>query len=275
MTDLREEACQPVFLDAAGRRLFALISACDTPRPPSGVLICPAFAEEMNRTRRTVRLLIGELRKVSIPGIALDLFGTGDSDGQFAEATWDTWLEDLEHGADRLMHSGCTRIVLVAVRAGSLLATDLIRRRHYPYSALVLWQPVLRGSDVLIEQLRARVAAAAMAGRTESVAALRKEFAAGRTVEACGYELNPTLATALETRELVPTEVHFPPVVWIEIGDQALRASVPGILARIDANGSPTKLLRQHDPCFWRTTETTIGRGTVARTVEVLSRKLS
>ena len=58
------------------------------------LLICP-FAEEMNKSRHIYSLLARQLCLSGIACYLLDYRGTGDSSGDFGEATIDKWLEDL------------------------------------------------------------------------------------------------------------------------------------------------------------------------------------
>ena len=60
------------------------------------VVLFPAFGEEMNKCRRMVRLMSARLQAAGWHVWAPDLYGTGDSDGEFADAQWDVWMSDME-----------------------------------------------------------------------------------------------------------------------------------------------------------------------------------
>lgn len=264
----------PLFLDAKGRRIFAVTGEPGPAAGSHGILICPAFAEEMNRARRTVSLLRREAALRGLWTICPDLHGTGDSAGEFADARWDHWLEDLETAAAWLHGRGCTRISLVGVRAGALLAWDLLRRNRAGYEALVLWQPMLAGKSVVTDMLRTRIAAAVGQGTRETVAALRRQLDAGQAVEAAGYMMAPELVSALDdaridTDEWVPAAIN-----WLEIvadDDSATRQPVLNMVSRLQAAGARVDLHRQKDPPFWSTVETTVGQGTARATARLLA----
>ena len=77
------------FIETEHGRLFCLLR---TPAPAPGqkvVLVIPPFAEEMNKSRRMFTLLADALGQQDIALCVFDLFGTGDSSGDFADATLD------------------------------------------------------------------------------------------------------------------------------------------------------------------------------------------
>src|SRR5690242_13967142 len=72
----------PLYLRSGQRRVFAIYHAPhrEAPRHLSFVYV-PPFAEEMNLARRMAALQARALAAVGIGVLLLDLFGTGDSDG--------------------------------------------------------------------------------------------------------------------------------------------------------------------------------------------------
>ncbi|MGH8264262.1 MAG: hydrolase 2, exosortase A system-associated, partial [Steroidobacteraceae bacterium] len=86
------------------------------------VLVVPPFADEMNKSRhllaQAARGLADEGWHVVLP----DLYGTGDSDGEFADASWSRWKRDLGEIIDSVRGEGLEVGALVGVRTGALLA---------------------------------------------------------------------------------------------------------------------------------------------------------
>jgi exosortase A-associated hydrolase 2 len=208
---------EPFFMDGASGRLFALEVAPARPREVElALLVCPPFAEELNRVRRAVQLAARRLARRGVSVLLLDLYGTGDSEGEFVEARWDRWRADLECAASWLRSHRCERVALWGVRLGALLAFELARAGRY--EQLLLWQPVIRGSLFLTQFLRLRVAADMLAADGASnVAALRAQLAAGTTVEIAGYEITPALAQAIDASDLgQPGNADLPPIDWLE-----------------------------------------------------------
>src|SRR5215472_18869506 len=93
----------PFFIENQKRRIFALYHEADrSPRPLGGVVFVPPFAEEMNLSRRMVALQARMLAAAGVSVLLVDLYGTGDSAGDFSEARWALWVEDVLAAADWL-----------------------------------------------------------------------------------------------------------------------------------------------------------------------------
>ncbi len=274
MTPAGRFAPQLFFLDPDSNRLFASAAVPVAGAPRHGVVVCPAFAEEMNRTRRTIRLFMEQASLEGLATINVDLAGTGDSAGEFSDARWEDWLANLDRGCDWLRRQGCEEISLLGVRAGALLAWQLAGVARERFSRLLLWQPVPTGQAVLTELLRTRLVASAATGNRESVAALREQLRGGSQVEAAGYAIAPQLAGALDAARIAATpEYRHLRVGWLEIvaePDGAARPVAEQSVARFLEAGIHSELLRVQDPPFWATTETTTGRATVAASLRWL-----
>src|SRR5438477_12928924 len=113
----------PLYLEGGRRRLFGIYHAPQKgyPRPHSFIYV-PPFAEEMNLARRMAALQARALAAAGTGVLLLDLFGTGDSDGDFCDASWELWMEDILVAADWLEGQGPTQIGLWGLRMGGLLA---------------------------------------------------------------------------------------------------------------------------------------------------------
>src|SRR5690349_4296190 len=88
---------RPLHLAAAdGARLFAVHWPAAAPARRQSVLVLPPFAEEMNKCRPMLAAQARAFAAAGLDVLLLDLFGTGDSDGEFAEARWPRWQQDLQ-----------------------------------------------------------------------------------------------------------------------------------------------------------------------------------
>lgn len=198
---------KPFFLDSQSGPLFAVYwSPVD--REPSRVFLhVPAFAEEMNKSRHMVALQAKALAEQGFAVLVLDLFGTGDSCGDFAEATWEYWLADIAAGIAWLKQQGVDSVDLWGLRTGALLAMDYVARNPDEIERLLAWQPVLNGDTFVTQFLRLRVAAAMMnsAAPQEKTSDLKKLLQQGQTLEVAGYRLNPDLMNPLMSLKLEPS----------------------------------------------------------------------
>lgn len=234
------------------------------------VLYIHPFAEEMNKSRRMAAMQARALAALGFEVLQLDLLGCGDSRGDFCDATWDAWLQDL-HGAYRWLRSrgdegqGQARapLWLWGLRAGCLLAVDLARQLPEPCHFL-FWQPPSNGKTLLQQFLRLKAAADLASGNAKAVLdGLRNELAQGRAVEVAGYQLSPGLARGLGQATLQPPATDAASnsarrVVWFELStrdDATLSPAATQSIAQwrdvgFDAGGQVVT-----GPAFWQTAE--------------------
>src|SRR5689334_9630124 len=77
-----------------GARLFAVHWPAAAPSLRQAVLVLPPFAEELNKCRPMLAAQARALAAAGLDVLLVDLFGTGDSDGEFVEARWERWQQD-------------------------------------------------------------------------------------------------------------------------------------------------------------------------------------
>lgn len=239
-------------------------------RPPAGdVLFVPPFAEEMNRSRRMMTLLAQGLAERGYGSLVVDPFGTGDSDGEFAEARIAIWRDDLRRGYDWLAARGTVNISLVALRFGALLAHELCAAR--PVNRLVLWQPAASGEQMLTQFMRIRLAAGLTTGQVETTTTLRQRLGAGETLEIAGYDIVGGLAAEMDALRLDPND---PPrtssIHWFDLVAEDGRALTPGSTRLIDgwhARGATVDARAIKGDAFWALLETTVAPKLIEATV--------
>lgn len=198
---------QALFLDGPAGPLFAIHHAASSRRgEPLGLVYLPPFAEEMNRSRRMAALQARRLAARGIDVLLLDLFGTGDSAGDFGDARWEIWREDAKAAMAWLGQHCGGRVGLWGLRLGGLLAAEIAAEAPQRPARLLLWQPVVSGDRFLTQFLRLRVAAAmGGGGSAEKVKDLRARLDDGEVMEVAGYGLAPALAEAIAHRRLGDT----------------------------------------------------------------------
>ncbi len=206
---------QAGYLEGARGPFFYVLHPPATAPVRGAVLYAHPFAEELNKARRMAAL---QARRFAAAGYAVllpDHYGCGDSGGDFGDARWETWVDDLARCAAWLDAQYRAPLILWGLRTGCLLLDALLRAGRADPAALLFWQPVTNGEQYLTQFLRLRVAAAMMGGEKETTAQLRQRLGAGEALEVAGYTLHPALADALADARLAGP--YAAPLCWLEV----------------------------------------------------------
>lgn len=242
-----------------GDRFCLLHSPADTVVDRGAVLFIHPFAEEMNKSRRMAALQARTFADAGWTVLQIDLFGCGDSAGDFGEADWQRWVDDVLEAAEWMRARTGRLPVLWGLRAGCLLAAQAARSME-PAPDLVLWQPVTSGKQCLQQFLRLKVAnqiLVQMDGKRAGTQQLREQLARGETIEVAGYALSPALALGMEAAELdLPGSQGR--AAWFEVCGSAGCELSPAARMRIQAwrdIGYRIEAKVVEGPAFWQTQE--------------------
>lgn len=210
-------ALQPFFLPASGGQRYCLLHLPPPGRRARGAIVyVHPFAEELNKSRHVSAAQARVFAAAGYCVLHIDLFGCGDSDGEFDEARWDIWHNDLHLACAWLAQRVDGPLTVWGLRLGALLALDFANRAPLPLARLLLWQPELDGRRSIDRFLRLRLASNMLAGGTrEAPGQARAALENGASVEVAGYLLAPALALAIDgvsAAALLPTV----PVYWLE-----------------------------------------------------------
>ncbi len=263
------------FVEREDRSLFCM--AFDPPAgiAPAGALLhLPAFAEEMNKSRRAVAQAARALACAGWHVLLFDPTGTGDSSGDFADAAWADWLLDAEAAHAALVQRTGVQPALWGHRAGALLASEIAARCGG--ARLMLWQPVSSGEAALSPFLRLRtVGALAGTGRArDSAQDLWRMLAEGQPIEVAGYVLPPALALPMRAARLAPEALRGWQIDWLEVSAADPPVCLPASAARIDAlraAGAHVTAAAVPGVPFWTAQEIDPADALVAATVAVLA----
>ncbi len=243
--------------------------------PDHGDLIfVPPFAEEMNRSRAVVLAQARALGQAGMGVLVLDLYGTGDSDGGFADARWETWREDIRAAAAWLRERGRDRIGLWGLRLGGLLALDTLYDDPHGFRQVVLWEPVVSGKAYMDQFLRIGVAQGIESGgRSVSLDEMRLKLSRTEPVEVAGYVISRILTHAIDRSDLIElAEALRIPVTWIDCAPPSpeRRALVEDAGRACAANAASLDYLTVRSPPFWAVLNGTADPQLAAATVDAV-----
>jgi exosortase A-associated hydrolase 2 len=209
--------------------------------------------------------------------LLLDLYGTGDSGGDFGDATLAIWRDDMRHATGWLAGRGVTRLDVLAVRGGALLLEGLAPPTGVAPGQVVLWQPVTSGRLLITQFLRLYVAEA-MAGGGPSRDARAVLESEGR-VEVAGYVLSRELVSGLEgVADPLAHADCWESFHWLEVSaagvDVPVAASQRSIAA-MRVRGQRVQGLALEGEPFWATPEIAVVPALVEATVSCLARPVA
>jgi exosortase A-associated hydrolase 2 len=259
---MKPAPAQPFFLDTPSGTRFCLYHA------PAGacrgaLLYVAPFGDEMNRTRNLAARQARVLAQRGIGVLQMDLYGCGDSAGEFADARWDGWQDDLALGhawlAEKLGHP----VGVWGLRLGALLALDYAAQATLPVARLLLWQPVVRGAAFLTQLLRLRLAGALLDGETAGrtgTTQLREALLAGEPTEIGGYMVAPELGAAIDRADASAVPPVSIPVDWFDVLPAPGRPPGAAAIKQVTdwrIQGVTVRLHAVHGLPFWATQEIT------------------
>lgn len=231
----------PFFFNVEPGTRFCLYYPPNPAVPSRGaILYVHPFAEEMNNTRRMAAQQARAFAALGYAVLQMDLFGCGDSCGDFSSGRWEQWKRDLAVAAEWLAERTSGQpLHLWGVRLGGLLALDFAA--ICKVDTIILWQPFMNGRTCINQFLRQRLAAGMAddnAHAPRSTSALRAELVTRGRIEVAGYELDAAMAKGIDACDAfniapLPCDVH-----WFASGALAARKQAAGA-ARLAEHWTP------------------------------------
>lgn len=215
--------------------------------------------------------------------LQVDLFGCGDSSGEFRDARWNIWKNDLATAKNWLENKICAPIGLWGLRLGALLALDFAKDADSEIGRIILWQPVISGQSFLTQFLRLRLAtemlgADASTSELSGTNAMRTFLRDGNTLEVAGYELSPELASAIDDLNATELTIMGVPIHWFEIapsGSDSMNPAGAKVVAAWKREGVNLDTRVMACPPFWATQEISECPDLVSSTTAVLGEAAS
>lgn len=243
--------------------------------PRGSVVYVHPFAEEMNKSRRMASLQSRALAAAGYAVLQIDLFGCGDSSGDFSETGWDVWQQDVALGVRWIAERMKGGVTLWGLRLGALLALDAARFCDPLPEGFVLWQPVLTGEALLTQFLRLKLASEMLSDGSAKtgVRELRAQIASGVPLEVGGYTLAPQLMESIDGLRLSDMKPHDSMVHWLEVVAEPGRELSPAARRVADAwmhGGVRLEIQCVPGQPFWSTVETTECPPLIAATSKIL-----
>jgi uncharacterized protein len=241
------------------------------------------FAEEMNKSRRMVALQARVMAQAGFSVMQIDLLGCGDSSGDFGDATWQSWVNDVVQACRWLRRQNPPQeerapapLWLWGLRAGCLIAVDAASQLEEPCHFL-FWQPPSSGKPLLQQFLRLRVAGDMLNGESKgAMETLRRHLANNESIEIAGYMLSPELASGLEHATLRPVSrsARGQRLEWLELStrtDFEFGSASKMTINQWQQSGIQMGSRIVQGPAFWQASETEDAPALITATMVALN----
>lgn len=244
------------FLGEPGARFLAVNYQCGAV-PRAHIIHLPAFGEEMNRCRALVATQARQFAEAGYSCTVVDLYGTGDSEGEPSQASFEIWRGNVASAIAAGKASADVPVILWGLRLGGLLALDFAAHSEQPIQQILLWQPVLSGKRYVTQLLRQRVAS--LVGKDlppETTQEIRQRLDQGEAVEVSGYILGGQLLGDIEqASSLAATRLCEGSIHWFEHTEEPGEAASAGTvkqIAQLQEDGNSVSLQQFSDPPLWQ-----------------------
>lgn len=246
------------FLPATVGQRFCLFYPAQGGVERGSVIYLHPFAEEMNKSRRMASLQARALAASGYGVLQIDLYGCGDSSGDFGDATWRHWNEDVLLAWHWLRARSHAPLILWGLRAGCLLAASVAV--DLPVAPnFIFWQPVISGRLHWQQFMRLKMAGELASGYAKGITEqLRQQLAAGQGVEIAGYTIDPALAEGVQDAKLQAKTGQSGHVAWLELSTREAPILSPVSQKCIEqwkTAGYAVDAQVVYGPAFWQTTE--------------------
>jgi exosortase A-associated hydrolase 2 len=226
---------EPFFLPGEHGDLFCIHLHPASVVPKGSILYLHPFAEEMHKSRRMAALQARHFATEGYAVLQVDLTGCGDSAGDFGDATWEAWQDDVRRAHTWLLAQTAGPTILWGLRTGASLAVELASALP-GIQRLLLWQPVVNGDQFITQFLRIKLASEMLGGSQiqSGTKDLRTKLEAGENIEVGGYMLGAVMARNLARLKLADTPPSCP-VTWLEVGTEDSNHPTPASQRIVDA----------------------------------------
>lgn len=242
-----------------GNQRFCMLHPSGRTQALGAVVYVHPFAEEMNKARRMAAMQARAMAGAGYDVLQIDLLGCGDSSGDFGDATWQDWTDDVLRACAWMKEHSAGPLWLWGLRSGCLLAAEAAQHLGTGCNFL-FWAPTPAGKTVWQQFMRLKIAGDLLAGSSKGVMdALRRQTAGGQAVEIAGYVVHPALVQGLEQATLTPpAHLGGCRLEWLDMTTRTDTAISPVARSAQEQWAAAGVDVRHHwvqGPSFWQTTE--------------------
>lgn len=187
--------------------LHAIVHGCtEVGHPAWGLLFCDPFAEEKKCAHRVLVEAARAFCAADFGVMRFDYRGTGDSPGEFSEATPELWVQDILAAAQFMRDQlRVPTLGLLGLRLGASLALQAATASD-AIDYLVLWEPVIDGKQYLNQNLRRSMIKSMLTDEDKFDAAHVREAHGQDVFDFDGYAISGEMRHQIEAIDLLAAD---------------------------------------------------------------------
>jgi len=211
------------------------------------VLFIPPFGEENNNSRKMHSAIARNLANEGFSVFMIDLFGTGDSEGQFVDALWDDWLDNIKLLFENHLKQQFIKTNILATRLGALMLAGLFENERLPINKCLLLQPILKGKTFAKQLMRTKIAAMAFKGEKCTQNDLQQDLEFQGLIEISGYQISKSMLDKIKSKSINDALLESKNIITINTKPQVEDLT---LLEKQNSISNNNKLIAQSPP-FW------------------------
>jgi exosortase A-associated hydrolase 2 len=249
------------YFGGESRRLFAALSR-PSGRARAGLVVCPAFGDEMVTTYARLATWAKELTEKRFAVLRHHPFGTGESDGDCGEFSLNGAADDAIAAIQWMRANvGSDLLGLFGLRLGAAVAA--ISALAAKPDFVVLWAPIVDTRRYFRELLRWRLAKELVHQRVERVVLtvndMMAQLEANQTLDLVGYEISPEFYRQMTSGNCWPQQPPSARILWVARPQEETKAE--SIVAPWRERGARVDLVIAPEPIFWESISLALPRG--------------
>ncbi len=251
---------EPFFFESETESVFGVYHAPETLADRDvGVVIAPPWGREYLKAHRALRQLAVRFSRSGFHVLRFDFRGCGDSAGDAVAVDLESWKRDVGAAIEELRdRSGVSRVAIVGLRLGATVALLAAGKRR-DVAALALWEPVLSGTDYVIE-----------------LASLARSWSKGLRIEPAplpvgirsdvmGFALGERLAQSLESLSL--EFARRPAGKVLLLSEEPPTGDAERLLGNLRELGASTSDQRAPEAKVWSDSEDGVARALIPQAI--------
>jgi exosortase A-associated hydrolase 2 len=243
------------FKNNAQANLFGVLHYPEHHAHDTGLVMCAPFAEEKHESYRLFVNCARFLAKQGLFILRFDYYGTGDSEGEWQDATVNSWLSDIKSAIQFLNNEiSNIKVGLMGLRFGGTLAA-ITAENIDDLSFLILWEPIVDLKEYIYQWLRSNLTTQFILYNKilYNREVLIKQLNQGQLVNLDGFMLTKDMYQSASEINQLSRNLEFSKPVFIGSFEKNSKSDgMTKLLVNYHLRNNQVQLFKFEVPYFWQ-----------------------